>query len=300
MPLRAVRRLTRFACLAPHLLVSTLQKKLQTLKSLPALPTTVVRLIRSLSGSSSGATDLEQIIKTDEALSAAVLKIANSVVHGATGQVFTLQESIARLGNRELHKIAVSQRCAAFLGQSESGLDVTGEHWTFALGGGLAAEIIANDTKKADPGVCFVAGLLRDIGTRAIEKLLGPEELKKALASRIPGQDAQVAERKAFGIDHAEIGAQLARQWGLPDEIINAICGHHGPTEKPECNHPTTQVVHCGDLVAVWMGLGGGDEAYIWSYPRCETSMRRIGLSRDNADGYFAQVRKQMEQLSVG
>jgi len=199
-----------------------------------------------------------------------------------------------------LHKIAVSQRCGAFLSQTDSGLNLTGDHWTFSLGGGLAAEIIANHTRKADPGVCFVGGLLRDIGTLAIEKLLGPEKLKQALASRIPGQDAQAAERRAFGIDHAEVGAQLAAQWGLPSEIANAICGHHNPTEKPEFDDPITHVVHCGDLVAVWMGLGGGDEAYIWSYPKCEASMQRIGLSRDNADGYIAEVKKQMAQLAPG
>lgn len=278
--------------------MSKLQDKLQTLKSLPALPTTIVRLIRSLTGGTSGATDLEKIIKTDEALSAAVLKIANSAAHGATGRVFTLQESIARLGSRALHRIAVSQRCGAYLGQAQSGLNLTGEHWTFALGGGLAAEAIANTTRKAEAGVCFVAGLLRDIGTLAIEKLLGPEELKRALESRIAGQDAQAAERRAFGIDHAQVGAQLARQWGLPDEIANAICGHHNPVERPEFDHPITHVVHCGDLVAVWMGLDGGDEAYLWSYPKCEASMQKIGLSRDDADGYIAEVKKQMQQLS--
>ncbi|MHC4515205.1 MAG: HDOD domain-containing protein [Planctomycetota bacterium] len=278
--------------------MTKLQEKLKTLSSLPALPTTVTRLIRSLSGTTSGASDLEEIIKTDEALSAAVLKFANSVAHGATGRVFTLQESIARLGNRALHRIAVSQRCNTFLVRTENGLNLTGAHWTFALGGGLAAEILAADTKVADAGVCFVAGLLRDIGTLAIEKLLGPEELEKALSSRIPGQDALTAERKAFGLDHAEIGAQLARQWGLPDDISNAICGHHGPTEKPEFDDPITHVVHCGDLIGVWMGLGSSDEAYIWSYPRCEESMELCGLSRENADGYIEEVKKQMALLA--
>jgi HD-like signal output (HDOD) protein len=279
--------------------VIDLQKRLQTLNSLPPLPSTVIRLIRGLSGGTSGAGDLEEIIKTDEALSAAVLKFANSAARGATGRVFTLQESIARLGNRALHKIAVSQRCNTFLRKAESGLDLTGDHWTFALGGGLAAEILAGQTKLADPGVCFVSGLLRDIGTLAIEKLLGPAELEKALASRIPGRDALTAERAAFGLDHAEVGAQLCRQWGLPGDITNAVCGHHTPEEKPEFDNDITRVVHCGDLIAVWMGLGSSDEAYIWSYPRCEQSMQRVGLSRENADGYIEEVKAQMAALSA-
>ncbi len=275
-----------------------LQKRLQNLKSLPALPTTVVRLIRGLSGSTSGASDIEEIIKTDEALSAAVLKFANSAARGALGRVFTLQESIARLGNRALHKIAVSQRCNTFLRRDDSGLELTGEHWTFALGGGLAAEILASETKLADPGVCFVSGLLRDIGTLAIEKLLGPAELERALATRIPGRDALTAERRAFGMDHTDVGALLGRQWGLPDDITNAIAGHHTPTEKPKYDKNITHVVHCGDLIAVWMGLGGSDEAYIWSYPKCEQSMKRVGLSREGADSYITEVKKQMELLS--
>ncbi len=62
--------------------MSKLAERLTTLKSLPALPTTVISLVRSLTGSTSGASDFEDIIKTDAALSAAVLKFANSAAQG--------------------------------------------------------------------------------------------------------------------------------------------------------------------------------------------------------------------------
>jgi HD-like signal output (HDOD) protein len=38
-------------------------------------------------------------------------------------------------------------------------------------------------------------------------------------------------ELSQFGYTHAQVGALVARRWGLPDEIAHAINHHHQPGE---------------------------------------------------------------------
>jgi hypothetical protein len=40
-----------------------------------------------------------------------------------------------------------------------------------------------------------------------------------------------VLEREMLGADHAEIGALLARRWGLSESMAESIQRHHGPAE---------------------------------------------------------------------
>ena len=41
------------------------------------------------------------------------------------------------------------------------------------------------------------------------------------------GCEAQTAEEQQFGFTHAELGAQLLQNWELPEEVVDAVLGHH-------------------------------------------------------------------------
>jgi len=65
------------------------------------------------------------------------------------------------------------------------------------------------------------------------------------------------AERRWLGIDHAEVGAELLRHWGLPDRLVQACRWHHDPDGAPE---PSTaaDLVHAADALSLAAGLGVG------------------------------------------
>jgi len=275
--------------------VVDLRDELRRIESLPALPNTLARLLQALNEAST-ADELEDIVKGDEAVSAAVLRLANSAVVGVAGRTFTLAESIARIGHRNLQRIAVSLNAASVLeGRGKAyGLD-RDELWRGSLAGGLACEWIARDSGLEDPGICFVTGLLRDIGKIAMDVLF-PIERVRAASAAAPSASGQLeAERQVLGIDHAELGMQLAEVWRLPARLANAVRYHHGGCEEVGEFDPLPHIVHCGDMIALQLGMGVGTDGltYGWN-PR---SLEIVGLDRTRIEACMEAVHAEVARI---
>lgn len=274
--------------------MAALTDRLRRLRTLPAMPATVVRLVHALNNGELPVAELERIVRTDQAISAAVLRAANSALEGASGRVFTLPESVTRLGMRKLQKIVVAHQFSPVLraGGQSYGL-VAGELWRGAIGGAMAAELIARKTGLLDPAVAFVCGLLRDIGKSAMDVLFDRNALLAAVRSRQPGQTHLQVERAAFGVDHAELGGELARLWTIPDRLAHAIACHHQPPDEGAGADPLIDVVHCADLLCVLLGLGVGLDGL--AYTISDGARRRVGFERENVENYLRDLRLQLQ-----
>ena len=63
-----------------------------------------------------------------------------------------------------------------------------------------------------------------------------------------------------LGIDHAEVGGLIARQWNFAPAIVDAIREHHAPPAAAEVT--LTGIAHVADAIAHALGLAGdADEA---------------------------------------
>lgn len=277
--------------------MEALSKRLQEIDDLPTLPGTAVKLIDALAGDK-GAADVEQVIRGDEAMAAAVLRTANAASMGATsGRVFTLQESIARLGGRHLQRIAMSLSTNDLLENAGRGYGLLrGELWRGGLCGALGAEMIAKHTDMADPGTCFVAGLLRDIGKIAMDMICDPASMEAAFTACDEGGSQLDRERRNFGLDHAELGAELARKWGLPEDIVTAIRGHHEPGEGDE-RHALTDIVHCADVLTCWLAVGVGLDGL--AYELSPAAAEHVGLTRPAIEMFLPELRVLFDQTEM-
>ncbi len=56
------------------------------------------------------------------------------------------------------------------------------------------------------------------------------------------------AEKTILGIDHTEVGCDLALRWSLPDSLIDTIRHHHEP-ENAVRNFELTHIVYLADLL---------------------------------------------------
>ncbi len=257
--------------------MGAMKRDLASIKSLPAMPATVLRLIRALNGEGIDASEIEKIVRGDEAIALEVLSIANSAAGGgAPGRVFTLQESVARLGTRRLQKIALQHKCGRLLEDGGRGYGLRrGELWRGSIAGAVAAEILARRTHSCDPGVAFVAALLRDIGKLALDHLSDPDQVDRAICAADASLGQLELERREFGRDHTEIGEELARLWNLPERICAAIRNHHTPPDGP-ARDPLIDVVHVADALRSWIGIGLGNDGL--NYPVDQAALARLGL----------------------
>lgn len=60
-----------------------------------------------------------------------------------------------------------------------------------------------------------------------------------------------------LGIDHVELGAQVAAQWHFPPDVVAAISGHHAPQALPDGGASLADTVHVADAMAHALDLAG-------------------------------------------
>ncbi len=102
------------------------------------------------------------------------------------------------------------------------------------------------------PGEAYTAGILHDIGRLGLLTAY-PAEYEELMAHADgEPEDLIRLERERFGVDHVEAGAWLARQWNLPESILNAILRHH---DAPKGAVDEVAVVQMGCRLADLLGF---------------------------------------------
>ena len=86
----------------------------------------------------------------------------------------------------------------------------------------------------------FTAGLMHDIGRIAMAQI-DPDRYRKVAGRVRSGVEAIEAERDIFGSDHCEWGADVARAWAVPEDIVGAIGGHHGAPPRELTDEQTEE-----------------------------------------------------------
>lgn len=276
--------------------VSALLDRCNRLASVPGV---LVRVVAMLSAGDYEPVELEKVIRADEGIMAAVIGAANSAAFGASGKAFSLEQSIVRLGSRNLTQIALAQQAGTMLegGGAAYGLRRV-DLWKSAVGGAIAAETFARELRVCDPGMAYAAALLRDIGKLAIDTALSADALQGIDESLVECEGFEIAEHALLGVNHAELGGALADRWGLPERIANAIRLHHAPPPPGEPDaDPMIDVVHAADLVSMWAGLAIGDDGL--GHRMAPHISQTLGLTRPRLEQAVAEVWAAVEELQA-
>jgi len=200
-----------------------------------------------------------------EALAIAVLRRANSSHFNTSGKLFDLNQSLTRLGSREVMRIVTRSSVNSLLDGSGQSYGLRrGQLSRSAVGGAAVAHILAKKSGTVDPELAYTCGLLRDIGKLALDVYLGGKPVPQPTAgpddTDTPTCYLQI-ERERFGADHAEIGEALAIRWGLPAPIPESIARHHEPKPPESEEHSAlVDIVHAADIVVLWAGLAIGTD----------------------------------------
>ena len=90
--------------------------------------------------------------------------------------------------------------------------------------------------------VCFMAGLLHDVGKLILVANLADDYADVLSLAKSEGCSIQEAERRVLDTDHAEVGAWMAERWQLPAELVDAIRLHHAENTN---DLPHSRIVTC-------------------------------------------------------
>jgi diguanylate cyclase (GGDEF)-like protein len=201
---------------------------------LPSPPAIAIRILEAVRDCRSTSCSLARIVSTDPALSAQVLKLANSSLYPSSATVDSVERAVTVLGVETLKNIALSFVIAkANSGDGRNGFDFN-RFWKRSLTTAVGANFFA-DLLRVKKSNTFVTGLLMDIGMLFMY-VSHPDTYMTVFTEKLAGNGSLVeSERAIFGTDHQEIGARILEHWHLPNQIYEPIRYHHRSHEAPKC-----------------------------------------------------------------
>ncbi len=217
---------------------------------LATLPEVFTKINEMVDDPSSSASDIGKFISQDPALTARLLKIANSPLYGFPSKIDTVSRAITIIGTRGLRDLILATSVINnFSNLPNEHIDIHA-FWRHSLYCGVLARLIAVKCNALHTEPFFVAGLLHDIGQLIILNKL-PEMSRE---TQLRANDGMVplfeVEQEVIGFDHAKVGSELLRDWKLPETIIDAAEFHHEPG-KAEVSPLGASIVHIASAIAV-------------------------------------------------
>lgn len=231
---------------------------LAAVRSLPTFSQTVVQLAQLLRDDEAGPSEYEAVVQVDIALTANLLRMANSAYFGFSRKISNVREAITLLGGRRLFELAAMAAVEAVVPPTLPGYGIdSGAYWCHSVAVAVLAERFAKERRLAVPALTFTSGLLHDIGKLVISSFLAGrlDELRGKLLEH--DRPLLECERELLGGDHAQIGAQLAQTWNLPEEVVRVIAHHHEPGHaNSDKGDVVVDLVHSADCLSHALGFG--------------------------------------------
>lgn len=200
------------------------------------LPASVSRLLELSSDPDAGLADVADVIRYDPVLSVDVLRRANSALSSARYQITEVNDAVARLGSSEVLIMGMKRAMQGRMSAAIPGYGLSAnELWLHALAAAVGAEMIAHQSPIRIPSIASTAALLHDVGKLVIAESLAPSVIEFMVATATEtDRPLHDVEREILGVDHAEIGGVVLRDWGFPLSAQIAVTRHHDASDESD------------------------------------------------------------------
>ncbi len=189
---------------------------------IPRLPAVIPRLMRSLRDPDSNAQSYVAIINKDPAMSAAVLKLANTVYFNPGHKRITaIDTAVVKLGIEGLRSVLSAAVMQPVIQKDSPYFHQFGEQlWQHSLQCAVACERIA-EVKGGEPYNAYLLGLIHDIGIiTAFSELCRELGDDKDSDTEAPGYDVFAPLLKEHA---AQLSVRIAREWEFPEVLCEAL-----------------------------------------------------------------------------
>jgi HD-like signal output (HDOD) protein len=220
----------------------------QAASQLDPLPTSTTRLASLVCAGTPELGQVVEIVQFDEALTASLLRSANSSWSASRSEITTVRDAVIRLGASPVLALTLGMNVRRRLGDAlpQYGLS-EGELWRHSVCASLAAELLTSRSRHRPPPETATAALLHDVGKLVMARYLDASLLASLQEHRANGASDLDAEAAVLGIDHAELGGLIARSWGLPDSLVRGIREHGRPSADGDV---LVHAVYLADVLA--------------------------------------------------
>jgi len=186
---------------------------------LPSINQVAQALIQTLHDENTPVRVVRDLIARDPALSAKLLRLANSAQFGLPRGVGTVDDAIAMVGLNKVRTLALGA-CLSTAFTSMPGINQS-EFWKSSMACAGYAQWIA-DQLGINAQVAWLTGMMLRLGELLIAQA-EPEILQEIeKLPMIPGVRWQ-REKRLIGFTEGQITAELARRWNFPMQMVQAL-----------------------------------------------------------------------------
>jgi signal transduction histidine kinase/HD-like signal output (HDOD) protein/ActR/RegA family two-component response regulator len=276
----------------------SIRRFIEELKDLPTLPPVAMRLLTLAADDDVGLREIGKVIETDQALTARVLKIANSSHFGLSMRVGTVERATAVLGTTLLRSVALSVLVMDVFKNETGETFRLGDFWHHNIACAIASERLAEKMGFRQSQDAFMAGLLHDVGKLTF--LMWDREVYESVVALANERATSLlaAEEQSLGIGHTTAGKLLMEMWQFPQSLGAVAWLHHQPVS--DLGHDPRQrlalIVKCGNALCQIRRFGHSGD------PVVELDMQALsaatGLSVSALETISLEVVRRFEDVS--
>jgi len=243
--------------------IKSILKEIDRLKPIPQVAHKILSIIEN---PDSSMADLSEVIVHDVAVTANLLKLANSAYFGRPRKFESAHQAIVFLGMDQVVDLALMTSSSDNLKAAQSGYDLNdGELWRYSVASALIARELAERKEIGNAHMVFTAALLKDIGKVVLSQYVADsfEKINALVAGG--GYSFREAEKEVIGIDHCELGGIVAKTWQFSPAMVEIIRNHHVP-QNAQMGQAEAYIVYMADTLCMMMGIGVGSDGLAYRF----------------------------------
>jgi putative nucleotidyltransferase with HDIG domain len=192
---------------------------------LPTLPALALEALLVINDVDSSASDLQKVISRDAALTARLIRYANSPLYRGLNTITAIKPAITRIGfqrvKNAVYAVSMKEVFRTSVKEVERRMDAL---WSHSVKVGAQAAMLAKSQRGMDADVALVAGLVHDIGH--IPLLIKACEFK-ALINKPDVLD------KILHKLHTQLGGSILKLWKFDEQVIKVAAEHENLARDP-------------------------------------------------------------------
>ncbi len=244
------------------------QEILSEIKHFDPIPQIAVQCMELIESDKASLQGIADLVAYDPMISADLLRLCNSAYIGLARHVESVREAVNYLGLNRVVELLMVQCGRSHLEKAQAGYDLArGELWRHSAAGAFIARMLAEKRQAEKRHLIFTAALLKDMGKVLMDHHVHDDFIRIQRLVAEAGHSFREAEKAVIGMDHAELGGLLARQWNFSPQMAAIISHHHQPLAAGEMELET-MLVYVADTICMMMGIGVGADGLAYRFYR--------------------------------
>ncbi|MCG8565146.1 MAG: HDOD domain-containing protein [Desulfobacterales bacterium] len=275
--------------------MTSIQVLISDIKALQPMPAVVHRVLEMTDQDDTDMGEIARVIQYDPSLTADILKTCNSAFFGLRQPAESISDAVTLLGMDQIVDLVLMKSAAKSMAGGHAGYDLMeGTLWKAAVASALISRQLAETINLPHRSTLFTAALLKDLGKTILNRFVHEHYQKINQLVTQEEMSFQEAEKQVIGVDHAELGAMIAKIWKFSPRMVKII-RHHHMDDPVRITDKDIAVVHLADCICMMMGIGVGADGLAYRFQN--HAVTDLGISSEGISAVMADFSCRIQEV---